>query len=78
MFGERFSMLYRILFVMVIILASLISAGNILNFSDLLMLSMAFPNFIGLYLLQGKVAAALKEYQARLKSGDLDREVGRG
>ncbi len=73
--GERFSMVYRILFVMVIVLASLVSAGNILDFSDLLLLAMAFPNFIGLYLLQGKVAAALKTYLEKLKCGELDREV---
>ncbi len=74
-FGERYSMVYRILFVMVIVLASLVSAGNILKFSDLLLLAMAFPNFLALYLLQGKVAAAFKTYLGKLKSGELDREV---
>ncbi len=74
-FGERWSMVYRILYVMVIVLASLVSAGNILDFSDLLLLSMAFPNFLGLYLLQGKVAAALREYTAKLASGELDKEA---
>jgi len=74
-FGERFSMLYRIMFLMFIVLASLVSAGNILDFSDLLLLGMAFPNFLALYLLQGKVAAALKEYLARLRSGELEREI---
>jgi len=74
-FGERFSMLYRLMFLMFIVLASLVSAGNILDFSDLLLLAMTFPNFLALYLLQGKVADALKEYMARLRSGQLDREV---
>ncbi len=74
-FGERFSMTYRIIFLMFVVLASLISAGNILDFSDLLLLSMAFPNFLALYLLQDKVASALKEYMARLKSGEMDREI---
>ncbi len=74
-FGERYSMVYRILFIMVIVLASLVSAGNILDFSDLLLLAMAFPNFLALYLLQGKVATALKEYRSKLKNGDMDREV---
>jgi len=76
-FGERFSMLYRLMFLMFIVLASLVSAGNILDFSDLLLLSMAFPNFLALYLLQDKVGDALKDYLARLRSGQLDREVGR-
>ncbi len=77
LFGERFSLLYRIIFVGFIVLASVVSAGNILDFSDLLLLSMAFPNFFALYLLQGKVAKALKEYLARLRNGELDKEVGR-
>jgi len=74
-FGERYSMIYRILFVMVVVLASLVSAGNILHFSDSLLLAMAFPNFLALYLLQGKVATALKEYLGKLRTGELDREV---
>lgn len=71
-FGERFSMIYRIMFLVFIVLASMVSAGNILDFSDLLLLSMAFPNFIALYLLQGKVADALKSYMSKLRNGDLD------
>jgi len=73
-FGERFSIIYRIIFLAFIVLASLVSAGNILDFSDLLLLSMAFPNFIALYLLQGKVANALKSYINRLRRGDFDRQ----
>jgi len=74
-FGERFSMLFRVIFVCFVVLASITSAGNILDFSDLLILSMAFPNLIALYLLQGKVSDALKEYMAKLRSGELDREL---
>jgi AGCS family alanine or glycine:cation symporter len=76
-FGERYSMLFRIIFVGFVVLASVVSSGNILDFSDLLILSMAFPNLIALYLLQDKVSDALKEYMAKLRSGELDREVGR-
>jgi len=45
-----------------------------LDFTDLLVLAMAFPNLIGLYLLSGKVRSMLTDYQTRLKSGELDRE----
>jgi AGCS family alanine or glycine:cation symporter len=38
---------------------------------------MAFPNFIGLYMLHGKVKQALAEYLFKLRTGELDREVGR-
>jgi len=74
-FGEKFSMIYKMMFLVFIILATLGSAGNILDFSDLLLLAMALPNFIALYILQDKVAEALKSYLAKLKSGEMDREL---
>ena len=74
LFGERFSMVYRLMFVAFIVIASVTSASNILNFSDLLLLGMAFPNFIALYLLHGKVRKALTEYQGWLKAGDFEHE----
>ncbi|MDQ6955472.1 MAG: alanine/glycine:cation symporter family protein [Mariprofundaceae bacterium] len=76
-FGERFSMIYRWMFLVFIVLASMVSAGNILDFSDLLLLAMAFPNIIALYVLQDKIAEALKDYLSKLRSGALDREVER-
>lgn len=77
LFGEKSSMIYRILFVVFVVVGSVTSATNILDFSDLLLLSMAFPNFIALYVLSGKVRAALDEYLVKLLRGDLDKEVGR-
>lgn len=75
MFGESSSMAYRVMFVIFIVIGSMTSASNILGFSDLLILAMAFPNFIGLYILHGKVRRALGEYLAKLRSGELAREV---
>jgi AGCS family alanine or glycine:cation symporter len=77
LFGERYSLAYRLMFVAFIVVASVTSASHLLDFSDLLILSMAFPNFIALYALHGKVGAALKEYRAKLHSGELDRELAR-
>ena len=75
MFGESSSMAYRIIFLIFVVLGSVTSATNILDFSDLLILGMALPNFIGLYILHNKVRDALSAYLAKLKSGELDREV---
>jgi AGCS family alanine or glycine:cation symporter len=77
LFGEKSSMIYRILFVVFVVVGSVTSATNILDFSDLLLLSMAFPNFIALYALSGKVRIALDEYLVKLLRGDLDKEAGR-
>ena len=75
MFGESSTMAYRIIFIIFIVVGSMTSASNILGFSDLLILGMALPNFIGLYILHGKVREALSSYLAKLKSGELDNEV---
>ena len=55
-------------------MASVTSASALLDFSDLLILSMALPNLIGLYILQGDVKENLTEYLKKWKSGELDRE----
>ena len=41
------------------------------DFSDLMILSMAFPNILGVLMLSGKVRSDLTEYTARLKSGEI-------
>lgn len=74
-FGERTTIVYRIVFVLFVVVGSVTSASNILGFSDLLILAMAFPNFIGLYILHGKVREALSIYLSKLKSGELAREA---
>jgi AGCS family alanine or glycine:cation symporter len=43
-------------------LGSIITAKNILTFSDLMILGMAFPNILGMILLSGKVKRSLFEY----------------
>ncbi|MEW6119063.1 MAG: alanine/glycine:cation symporter family protein [Pseudomonadota bacterium] len=74
LFGERTSIVYRTLFLVFIVVASVASAANMVDFTDLLVLAMAFPNFIGLYVLSGKVRAMLTDYQVRLRRGDFERE----
>lgn len=72
LFGERFSMVYRIMFVLFIIVGSISSAANILDFSDLMILSMAFPNLFALYLLSGNVKRALDDYLGKLRNGEFE------
>ena len=74
LFGESTAIIYRVTFVIFTVLASIASPGNMLDFTDLLVLAMSFPNIIGLYLLSGKVKRALDEYTAKLKTGELDAE----
>jgi len=78
MFGERWSLIYKVVFVLVVMAGSISNASAVLDFSDLLLLSMAFPNMFALYALSGQVKRRLSGYLEKLRSGELDREVGRG
>ncbi|HFQ61714.1 MAG TPA: alanine:cation symporter family protein [Epsilonproteobacteria bacterium] len=74
LFGEKYTLLYKLIFISFTVMASVTSASALLDFSDLLILSMALPNLIGLYMLQGDVQENLTEYLKKWKSGELDRE----
>jgi AGCS family alanine or glycine:cation symporter len=43
----------------------------VLDFSDLMVLGMAFPNILGMFLLSRKVKAALDDYWGRYRSGQM-------
>jgi alanine or glycine:cation symporter, AGCS family len=73
LFGPRASLIYKIMFLGFVVLGSVVSAKNILDFGDLMILSMALPNILGCALLSGKVRSALDDYWRRYKSGELAR-----
>lgn len=63
--------IYKLLFLVFIIIGSSVSLGAVLDFSDMMILAMAFPNIIGLLLLSGEVRAELKDYWSKIKSGEI-------
>lgn len=71
LFGRKSSMVYKIIFLGFVFLGSIITASNLKDFSDLMILSMAFPNILGVILLSGKVRRALDDYWTRLKTGEI-------
>ena len=75
LFGEKYMLTYKLIFISFTVIASVVSASAVLDFSDLLILAMALPNIIGLYILQGDVKTNLDAYLAMLKSGKLDEEA---
>jgi len=72
MFGEKSAIVFKIIFLGFVVLGSVVSASNILNFTDVLFFAMALPNLIGLYFLSNKIGASLKDYMAKLKAGKFD------
>ncbi|CAN5127751.1 alanine/glycine:cation symporter family protein [soil metagenome] len=73
MFGDGTSQIYRILFVIFVFLGSVITSVQVLEFGDLMILGMAIPNLLGIYLLHGKVKAELDQYWGKYKAGELTR-----
>jgi AGCS family alanine or glycine:cation symporter len=71
MFGDGASQSYRILFLIFVFLGSIITSTNVLDFGDLMILGMALPNLVGVYLLQHKVKAAFDTYWAKYKSAEM-------
>ncbi len=72
LFGDRSSMVYKVIFVIFVVLGSVMSATNVLDLSDLMILGMAFPNVLGVALLSGKVRRSLDDYWQKLRSGEFD------
>ena len=64
-FGDKNSLIYKVLLLVVIFLGAIATSKNIMGFGDLMILGMAFPNLIGVLWLSGKVKRSLKEYQQK-------------
>ena len=71
LFGAKSSFSYKVVFLIFVVLGSIVSATNVLEFGDLMILIMAFPNILGLYLLKGVVGDELREYEDGLRTGKI-------
>lgn len=71
LFGDGSSVLYRVIFLLCTFAGSIVTSKNILNFGDLMILGMAFPNILGVVLLSGVVKRELNDYWGKLKSGEI-------
>ena len=70
LFGRKswIRLVYRIIYLLCIILGTVASLGNVIDFSDLMILSMAFPNIIGGLFLAGTVKDKLNDYWSRYQN----------
>jgi len=75
LFGSKTSIVYKIIFLAFIIIATITDTGTMVDFSSILFLALAVPNIFGLLIMSGDVRKQLTEYLAKLKSGELDREA---
>jgi AGCS family alanine or glycine:cation symporter len=70
LFGDGTGIIYRIIFLAFTFGGSVITATQVLEFGDLMILGMAIPNILGVLLLSGKVRRALTEYMGKLRAGE--------
>ncbi|MHC5067668.1 MAG: alanine/glycine:cation symporter family protein [Planctomycetota bacterium] len=71
LFGSKGILPYRIFYVSAVVLGPVLSMSAVIDFSDLMLLSMAFPNIIGMVILSGVVRSKLRDYEARYFKGEM-------
>lgn len=70
-FGETKTagLIYKSIFLIFVVIGSSVGLGSVIDFSDLMILGMAFPNILGLLIMSGEVKRDLSDYLGRVKSG---------
>ncbi len=67
--SRKSELIYKFIFLIFIIIGSSVKLGAVLDFSDMMILAMAFPNILGLLILSGEVKLDLKIYLDKVKNG---------
>lgn len=74
-YGPNAAKLYRLTYVFVIILGPVLTLDQVIDFADLMLLSMAFPNIIGMIFLSKMVKERTNLYIELFKEGQVPRTV---
>lgn len=72
LFDIKTVFIFRIIFVIFVFIGSVASLGAVIDFSDAVLLSMAFPNIIGGIILAPMVKRKVQDYWVRFRAGELD------
>jgi AGCS family alanine or glycine:cation symporter len=73
LFGWKSVIGYQALFLIFACLGAIFEAGAVIDFGDMMILGMAFPNILGVTMLSGRVKSELDGYLGRLRSGEIAR-----
>ena len=65
------SVLFQLIFLFFIVVGSSSNLNSVIDFSDMMILSLAFPNIIGLIILAPEVKSDLRSYFRRRKRGEI-------
>ncbi|PIY11048.1 MAG: amino acid carrier protein [Flexibacter sp. CG_4_10_14_3_um_filter_32_15] len=69
--GKIASLVYKGIFLVFVVIGASIELGAVVDFSDMMILGMAFPNILGLIILSPEVRKDLREYFRKIKSGEI-------
>jgi alanine or glycine:cation symporter, AGCS family len=69
--GLKSVVVFRVIFLGFILIGATNKLEHVIDFSDVMLLSMAFPNILGSIILAPKVLIRVKDYVARYKSGSM-------
>ena len=70
LFGSSSIKIYQVMYLGAVILGSVASLGNVMDFSDLMILSCAFPNIIGCMFLLPTLKSKLNDYWNRYEANE--------
>ncbi len=73
LFGDRSLLAYKLLFLVFTWLGAMFPLASVMDFSDMMLLGMSFPNLIGVVLLARLVRKDLHHYERRLRDGEFTR-----
>lgn len=69
---------YQVIFLLFIVVGSSSTMNAVIDFSDMMILAMAFPNILGLIILAPEIRRDLISYMKRVKSGEIKKYKGKG
>jgi len=69
--GKGKEIVFKLFFCLCVIIGASMSLGPVIDFSDSMIFAMAIPNIIGLYLLMPVVRGEVKQYWAKIESGEI-------
>ncbi|WP_210417750.1 alanine/glycine:cation symporter family protein [Bythopirellula goksoeyrii] len=73
--GERGIKPYQCAYVICVVIGPMLSFSTVIDFSDMMLFSMAFPNILGLIMLSGTISRGSRDYVRRLRSGEMKNSI---
>jgi AGCS family alanine or glycine:cation symporter len=75
LFGVRSIGVFKGVFLVFVVLGALFQAKAVVDFGDMMILGMAFPNLVGVLMLSGLVRRDLDTYLGKLRAGEFPRRA---